>query len=62
MYGLGRLPEALSGLDAAPDDAEAASESLCRAMREGFLAVFPEGETVVGEAEVKVGKDWAAVH
>jgi len=68
MAALGRLPEALSGLDAAlyhrvhdeltleaaPEDAEVASQALCQAMLEGFLAVFPEGETVVGEVEVKI--------
>ncbi|MCF8014665.1 MAG: hypothetical protein K9L65_03020 [Chromatiaceae bacterium] len=76
MSALRRLPQALTGLDAALyhtvhdeitlqvplDHAETAAEALQDAMVQGFLDVFPEAAEVVAVPEVKQGASWAAVH
>jgi len=51
--GLGRLQEVLSGLNAAPYH---------RVRDELTLEVAPDGAGASSEAEMKVRKDWAAVH
>jgi DNA polymerase I len=74
---LSRLPLKLAGLEArlyhtihdellleaAPDHAEAAAAALQAAMVEGFLAVFPEAESLTQDlVAVRIGTNWAEVH
>jgi DNA polymerase-1 len=72
LAALGRLPQALAGLDAqlvnavhdelvlevAEANAPAAAEALTGAMVGGFLDVFPEGPAV-GLVEAHIGRTWA---
>jgi DNA polymerase I-like protein with 3'-5' exonuclease and polymerase domains len=75
MSALRRLPQTLTGTDAALyhtvhgeitlqvplDHAETAAQALQDAMVQGFLDVFPDAADVVAAPEVKQGASWAAV-
>jgi DNA polymerase-1 len=72
LAALGRLPQALEGLDAVPvlvvhdelvlevsrEDAEEASRRLTALMREAFLEIFPDGPTA-GLVEAGIGRTWS---
>jgi DNA polymerase-1 len=77
LSAITRLPAALNGIDAklahnvhdeilldvSPADADKAQAALKSAMVEGFLDVFPEGESISADlVDAKIGSNWAQAH
>ena len=77
LSAITRLPAALKGIDArlahnvhdeilldvTPGDADKAQAALKQAMVEGFLDVFPEGESISADlVDAKVGNNWSQAH
>ena len=77
LSAITRLPAALRNIDArlahnvhdeilldvSPGDADKAQAALKQAMVDGFLDVFPEGESIASDlVEAKIGNNWAQAH
>ena len=69
---LGKLPAALTGLDACPvlfvhdeivlevaeSEADEAGRRLAGVMTEAFIELFPKGARMVNLVDIKIGKTW----